>query len=653
MGQPRNAKAKGNGRSLWKPARPVASSGTIPDPAGNRNPVRLGGKRGSLLLKGVFARLGPEKRGSDKEDKHTLIKCPIVPMRKALNWRAAFAYGTLFFISGKYEAGPRWLSGQTARLPPGEPGSIPGRVTPRFLHVRIVPDDTADWPVFSGCPVFPALSFRADSTLSSEDGGKLRWRNVLGRKSRLWENDVAGPLNRLHGPTAHQCHHDATREDGREVTLMFTNELTGKHTGNRRKIASHCSKVPAYLQLSSAFEAEPRGRDNGESATHIKYAIAAKHKVLNCRAVFSSLCVYLWYFQRRPYNFVGGNSVGRGRADERAAVCYLSSAAMARHTIASFLSTIVCVEQCSVVQCWAVQLHHASPLVEDGVGGRNVRAREAGSAPRKPYRQLQRQDEPAREPERFAVNFNSNRRPPRTMIVSLTWVPVPYNVLSVVGVVLNHPVISAAKFDLPVASSQVRVLASDAASYGLFALSIVCMGRRNILEVELQQGFRKVRSNREWTMPQQYVSRKLLARSPTCEVDAGRPAQGRGDAAVVHRDRRKQTARALVYRTSERSISLSPPPSSRLRGRSGVMVRPVACHLGEPGSIPGEVTTGFPHAIIVPHDTTNRLMRAIKVNMERRLNEGTGEMGDSRENPPTGIVRHDSHLRKSGDPAWD
>ncbi|KAJ8887519.1 hypothetical protein PR048_013735 [Dryococelus australis] len=44
-------------------------------------------------------------------------------------------------------------------------------------------------------------------------------------------------------------------------------------------------------------------------------------------------------------------------------------------------------------------------------------------------------------------------------------------------------------------------------------------------------------------------------------------------------------------------------------------------------------------------------MRVIEVNMEQRRNEGEGETGDPRGNPPTnGIVRHDFHLRKSGDP---
>ncbi|KAJ8880459.1 hypothetical protein PR048_016929 [Dryococelus australis] len=41
-------------------------------------------------------------------------------------------------------------------------------------------------------------------------------------------------------------------------------------------------------------------------------------------------------------------------------------------------------------------------------------------------------------------------------------------------------------------------------------------------------------------------------------------------------------------------------------------------------------------------------MRVIYVNMERRRNEGAGEVGNPQENPPTnGIVRHDLHLRKS------
>ncbi|KAJ8894907.1 hypothetical protein PR048_000214 [Dryococelus australis] len=44
----------------------------------------------------------------------------------------------------------------------------------------------------------------------------------------------------------------------------------------------------------------------------------------------------------------------------------------------------------------------------------------------------------------------------------------------------------------------------------------------------------------------------------------------------------------------------------------------------------------------------------IEVNTEQRRNEGAGETGYHRENSPINrIVRHDSHLRKSGDPAGD
>ncbi|KAJ8889338.1 hypothetical protein PR048_008837 [Dryococelus australis] len=42
-------------------------------------------------------------------------------------------------------------------------------------------------------------------------------------------------------------------------------------------------------------------------------------------------------------------------------------------------------------------------------------------------------------------------------------------------------------------------------------------------------------------------------------------------------------------------------------------------------------------------------MRVTEVSMEQSRNEGTGETGDPREDPTTnGIVRHDSHVRKSG-----
>ncbi|KAJ8881346.1 hypothetical protein PR048_017827 [Dryococelus australis] len=48
-----------------------------------------------------------------------------------------------------------------------EPGSSPGRVTPKFSHVGIVLDDAAGWRVFSGSPVSSVISFRRCSILTS------------------------------------------------------------------------------------------------------------------------------------------------------------------------------------------------------------------------------------------------------------------------------------------------------------------------------------------------------------------------------------------------------------------------------------------------------------------------------------------------------
>ncbi|KAJ8898207.1 hypothetical protein PR048_003567 [Dryococelus australis] len=70
-------------------------------------------------------------------------------------------------------------------------------------------------------------------------------------------------------------------------------------TQNKRPCPQHSQTQffamadPAYLALFSAFEAEKSGTDKGDTATHIKCAIAAKRKASNFRAVLSSHCVYL------------------------------------------------------------------------------------------------------------------------------------------------------------------------------------------------------------------------------------------------------------------------------------------------------------------------------------------------------------------------
>ncbi|KAJ8877918.1 hypothetical protein PR048_022377 [Dryococelus australis] len=66
-----------------------------------------------------------------------------------------------------------------------------------------------------------------------------------------------------------------------------------------------------YLELFTTFGAEKRGSDKGNTATHIKCAIATKRMTLNWRAMFSKYCVYLWGFQRRPHHLIGGKSPDR------------------------------------------------------------------------------------------------------------------------------------------------------------------------------------------------------------------------------------------------------------------------------------------------------------------------------------------------------
>ncbi|KAJ8897649.1 hypothetical protein PR048_002998, partial [Dryococelus australis] len=117
------------------------------------------------------------------------------------------------------------------------------------------------------------------------------------------------------------------------------------------------------------------------------------------------------------------------------------------------------------------------------------------------------------------------------------------------------------------------------------------------------------------------------------------------------------------------------------RGRGGVVVRLLASHLGEQGSITSGVVPGFLCVVIVLDGSAGRRfswgspvfpvlafrrcsiltsialigsqdhapMSVIEVSIEQRRNEGPGEAGDPREDPQTnGIVRHDSHMRESG-----
>ncbi|KAJ8869296.1 hypothetical protein PR048_030870 [Dryococelus australis] len=101
-----------------------------------------------------------------------------------------------------------------------------------------------------------------------------------------------------------------------------------------------------------------------------------------------------------------------------------------------------------------------------------------------------------------------------------------------------------------------------------------------------------------------------------------------------------------------------------------VVVRLLPSHLGQLGSISSGIAPGFSLVAIVPDDNTGLRVFSVISHFPpphsctapltprftligsqdlTRCNERVWEMGDPRENPPTnGIVRHDSHMRKSG-----
>ncbi|KAJ8879893.1 hypothetical protein PR048_020513 [Dryococelus australis] len=66
---------------------------------------------------------------------------------------------------------------------------------------------------------------------------------------------------------------------------------------------------PFRAGVAAYPQAEKPGSYKGDTATRIMYAIVTKSKALNCRTALC--CVYLRDFQRRPYNFTGGKSIGR------------------------------------------------------------------------------------------------------------------------------------------------------------------------------------------------------------------------------------------------------------------------------------------------------------------------------------------------------
>ncbi|KAJ8867485.1 hypothetical protein PR048_031287 [Dryococelus australis] len=286
----------------------------------------------------VYLELSPafeaEKRGNDKGDTATRIKCPVTTKRRALNWGAVFSshcvylrdferfvtkYNTLkklVFILLSYTItsdfkGPRWSSGQTTYTPPpsthlGEPGSIPGGVAPGFSHVGTMPDDVTGSRVFSGISRFPRPCIPALLHTIHLASSSSVVKTSMSRAAQI------SPLRTLLTSFIQFAQYSVTAE-----TLARLGRRSDEAQGVRARVARiapspldlgrgvptgvhptlrpvYHDAVPAYLYLFvAAFEAERCGSDKDHFATRIKYTIVVTGKAMNWLAVFSSCYVYL------------------------------------------------------------------------------------------------------------------------------------------------------------------------------------------------------------------------------------------------------------------------------------------------------------------------------------------------------------------------
>ncbi|KAJ8898114.1 hypothetical protein PR048_003474 [Dryococelus australis] len=179
---------------------------------------------------------------------------------------------------------------------------------------------------------------------------------------------------------------------------------------------------------------------------------------------------------------------------------------------------------------------------------------------------------------------------------------------------------------------------------------IVCTRRRNILEVELRQGFRKVCSNREWTVVgdlsqecgSQLDKKSILGASRNqSENRLARLLCG-----VARLKHRKQSSLGAVH--GKVSNFESPAPDLHVftlynLPHYGKLSLPRALSLcsclGQCSLYREQPLTRY----LVESEGTWAVLDIEVLRAEE------GETGDPRENPPTsGIVRHDSHMRKSG-----
>ncbi|KAJ8883020.1 hypothetical protein PR048_014859 [Dryococelus australis] len=113
------------------------------------------------------------------------------------------------------------------------------------------------------------------------------------------------------------CAEEATNRRDGEASIspsspVCGNKSTHEHVHARNALARawKCTCGSA-LTVQAGFGT--LNSDKGDTATLIKFAVAAEREALNrrCVQVFSSHCVYLLDFQRRPCNFIDGKSLGR------------------------------------------------------------------------------------------------------------------------------------------------------------------------------------------------------------------------------------------------------------------------------------------------------------------------------------------------------
>ncbi|KAJ8881484.1 hypothetical protein PR048_017965 [Dryococelus australis] len=162
-------------------------------------------------------------------------------------------------------------SGATTPIHPRQSAVLRRDTGLSYLQFRF-PYQRPKWPCFTPqSTLFINLDILRGMVYENQISPSVGWQLFLHTSSELWE--LRPPVSR------HTCHSGG---------ICFT---------------GGCPKFLARQDDRVSYKVY--------TGTRYKCAIASTHKALNWRAVFSSRCVYLCDFQRRPYKFIGGNSVAK------------------------------------------------------------------------------------------------------------------------------------------------------------------------------------------------------------------------------------------------------------------------------------------------------------------------------------------------------